>query len=54
MVTAKQSNGMCAELFGLSSDPKPDDVGNASTFYEMDTAVLFIFDAENSTWYEVS
>lgn len=54
MVTAKYGNGMCLELFGLSTDTKPTDVPNASTFYEMDTAALYVFDAENSIWYAVA
>lgn len=54
MITAKTSGGMCAELYGLSTDTKPVDVPNASIFYEMDTAILWIFDAETGTWYEVA
>ena len=40
------------ELYGLSTDEKPIDVGNASAFYEMDTKKVFLFDEENKTWIE--
>lgn len=40
------------DMYGLSSDTKPNDVGNASTFYEMDTKKLFMFDAQNMIWLE--
>ena len=41
------------EYTGLSTDVKPiDDVPNGSTFYAMDTAKLFMFDAENKKWIE--
>ena len=38
------------ELYGLSTDPKPTDVGNASVFFEMDTGKVFMFDAEGKRW----
>lgn len=47
------------ELYGLSTDEKPESVfngsaiGNASTFYEMDTKKLYIYDEENHRWYEI-
>ena len=37
-------------LYGLSTDPKPTDVANGSTFYEIDTDKQFWFDFENRTW----
>ena len=40
------------EMYGLSSDEKPTNVGNASTFYEMNTKKLFMFDAQNKKWLE--
>lgn len=40
------------ELYGLSTDEKPVDVGNASIFYEMDTHKIFMFDKENGIWIE--
>lgn len=40
------------DLIGLSTDDKPMNVANASTFYEMDTKKLFMFDAQNKVWLE--
>lgn len=46
------------ELRGLSTDTKPTDeyigftVGNGSTYYEINTGKLFMFNAEASTWIE--
>ena len=39
-------------MYGLSTDTKPTDVGNASSFYEMDTKKLSMFDAQNGVWLE--
>ena len=56
MVTIARTGGQVAqssaELYGLSTDNKPisDDIPNASTFYEMDTKVAFLYDAENKQW----
>lgn len=38
------------DLRGLSSDTKPTDVPNGSTFIEMDTGNVFMFDEQNSQW----
>lgn len=36
---------------GKSTDEKPTvNVPNASTFYEIDTSDLYVFDAEYSVW----
>lgn len=54
MVTIFHSyaDGQCvADCYGLSTDTKPLDVCNASTFYEMDTKAVFMFDEENKVWY---
>ena len=40
------------EVYGLSTDPKPTDVGNASIFYEMDTKKVFMFDEQTGVWLE--
>lgn len=40
------------ELYGLSTDTKPMDVENASSFVEMDTGSIYLFDAENGVWRE--
>ena len=46
------------ELRGLSTDNKPtaiDDlkIANGSTFIEIDTGKIFIYDLENELWKEV-
>lgn len=41
------------DFFGLSTDEKPMDRGNGSSFVEMDTGKVFFFDRENNTWVEV-
>lgn len=38
---------------GLSTDAKPIDVSNGSTFYEMDTDDTYGYDAENSDWVKI-
>lgn len=53
MITRYDSYGLnCAtyDMYGLSTDEKPEGVGNASTFYEMDTKTLYMFDAQNGVW----
>ena len=40
------------DIFGLSTDTKPDNIGNGSTFKEMDTGALYMYDAENEQWLE--
>lgn len=50
---------MWMELYGLSTDEKPIEkmgtigIGNASTFYEMDTQKAYIYDEENHKWWNV-
>lgn len=47
-----------AEFYGKSGDIKPVNIGdvvsipNASTFYEMDTKKIFLFDEDTNTWLE--
>ena len=59
-VTEKFTSGGCA-MYGLSTDEKPtvlqtvsgnQEVPNASTFYEMDTGKLFMYDTDSNTWLE--
>lgn len=40
------------DLRGLSTDTKPtgDEVPNGSTFLEMDTSEVYIYDKANTTW----
>lgn len=40
------------DLRGLSTDPKPTNVPNGSTVWEMDTGKIFAFDKENNLWRE--
>lgn len=47
------AHGCCPhDIVGLSTDEKPMDVPNSSSFYEMDTKKIFLFDAENKIWLE--
>lgn len=41
------------ELNGLSSESKPLDAPNGSTFIEMDTGDVYMFDATGKTWYKL-
>ena len=53
MITRFESFGCGCKVYdhiGLSTDEKPTNVPNASTFYEMDTKTLHLFDAENGEW----
>ena len=47
-----------AELRGLSTDTKPTKINdkkidNGSTFIEIDTDKIFMFDLENEQWKEI-
>lgn len=49
---------MTVELRGLSSDTKPTQIDNkfidnGSTFIEMDTGTVFLYDLENKNWEEI-
>lgn len=54
-----RANRMWMELYGLSTDEKPIEkigtigIGNASTFYEMDTGNIYIYDEENHKWWDM-
>ena len=56
---ADRPNRSYMELYGLSTDEKPIKkfentfIGNASTFYCMDSKEAFIYDEENHRWLEV-
>ncbi len=41
-----------SDFVGLSTDTKPTNAANASTFYEMDTKKVFMFDEQNKLWLE--
>lgn len=49
-IASNERNVAQYDMYGLSTDTKPMDVGNASTFYEMDTKTLWMFDAQNKVW----
>lgn len=38
---------------GLSTDNKPTNVPNGSTFIEIDTATGYLFNADSGTWVEI-
>ena len=44
------------KMYGKSTDEKPtrtyegEDIGNGSTFYEMDTHTVYMYDEEDHTW----
>jgi hypothetical protein len=40
------------DFIGLSTDTKPQGVENTSSFYEMDTKKLYLYDAQNAVWLE--
>lgn len=57
--TGAYSTVKIMELFGLSTDEKPTGtfnntkISNASTFLEMDTGKVFMYDEENEQWHEI-
>ena len=57
MITIKKDGSIYgitpSQMYGLSKDEKPLDVGNASVFFEMDTGNVFMFDKENKQWREL-
>lgn len=38
--------------YGLSTDTKPEHMGDCDVFYEKDTAKLYIYDSDSNTWME--
>lgn len=48
-----QINDNTTDMKGLSTDTKPiDGINNGSSFYEMDTKKVFLFDEQNQKWIE--
>lgn len=47
MVTTKN---LTTEFIGKSTDTKPTDGRNGDTFIEMDTGIVFVYDAESQAW----
>lgn len=53
MVTLIEYKGGAVEYAGLSTDNKPtENVATGSTFIEVNTGKIYLFDAENATWHE--
>ena len=52
------SNRSVLDIVGLSTDTKPTDavegiaITNGSTFTEIDTSNIYMFDEETHTWFE--
>jgi hypothetical protein len=43
------------ELRGLSTDTKPTEmIGNGSVFLEMDTGKVFVYNADDEEWVELT
>lgn len=43
------------DIRGLSTDTKPtENICNGTTFFEIDTSKLFIYDEENNIWRELT
>ena len=52
-----EGNYISGELYGLSSDEKPTEIGekkidNGSKFIEIDTGKVYMYDLENEEWKE--
>ena len=45
--------GIRVDLVGTSNDTKPTDVGNGSTFFEMDKAKAYMFNEDGPEWDEI-
>lgn len=41
------------DMTGLSNDTKPTNVGNGSSFVEIDTSRVFMFDETGDRWIEM-
>lgn len=56
--TTKEGKNIAVELRGLSTDDKPTIienqlVDNGSSFIEIDTGKVYLFDLENKEWKEI-
>lgn len=49
---ANYNNIRAAEITGRSIDTKPTDLANGSIYKELDTGRIWVYDAQNSVWYE--
>lgn len=49
-----KTRGYTVEYRGLSTDTKPtENVVNGSSFIEIDTGKVYLFDADGGTWNEI-
>lgn len=46
----EQDSPAIVDIIGLSTDTKPEDVGNGSTFFEMDTGKKCYYNREEELW----
>lgn len=53
MLTQKFKDSSEQIYFCNSTDTKPNGCVNGSVLYELDTKKYYMFDEENSLWYEV-
>jgi len=51
--SGKQVNVAVGQYCGLSTDTKPTDAANGSSFIEIDTGKVYLFDAAGETWNEI-
>lgn len=57
--TGVTTGGNVKEYQGLATDTKPTDCGSGSSFYELDTGAVWVYDAGNTNpatsngWWEV-
>lgn len=56
--TIGKESFVLAELSGLSTDTKPTEIGstkidNGSTYIEIDTGSIYLYDLENQEWQEI-
>lgn len=47
------ANTNAIEIWGLSTEEKPNDVPDCSVFLEKDTGDVYVFESSNTTWYKI-
>lgn len=58
LITNNRGEAKELEFRGLSTDTKPtqldnNDIANGSTFIEIDTGKIYLYDLENELWKEI-
>lgn len=53
MITQRFHDESVQRFYGLSTDTKPTDCDNGSTFVEVNTCKAYIFNAATKTWTEI-